>query len=310
VRLVFFGTPEIAVPSLEALAAGHQLLAVVAQPDKPQARSATPAPPPTKVWALEHGVPCVQPIKLNDGTFEAWLRDNAPDACPLVAYGRILKQPLLEVPRHGFINMHPSLLPKYRGPSPLQTAILNGDEVTGITVMRLDPGMDTGPILMQKQYPIFPDDTTASLSERLAKEGAQMLADSIDLLAAGRAEFHPQPEQGVSVTRTFSKEDGRVRWGDSARQIHNLVRAAVPWPVAHCKFRGAVCRIYKTEVITETTDAAPGTVTSVTRDSIVVAARGGQLSIQTLQMPGKRAMTTAEFLRGTRVSPGDRFEDL
>lgn len=309
-RLVFFGTPEIALPSLEALAAGHDLLAVVAQPDKPQGRRGTPAPPPTKVWALEHRVPCVQPTKLNDGTFEAWLRGKAPDACPLVAYGRILKQPLLEVPTHGFINMHPSLLPKYRGPSPIQTAILNGDNMTGVTVMKLDPGMDTGPVLLQKEYPILPDDTTASLSERLGQEGAQMLAESLGLLASGRAEFHPQPEEGVSVTRTFTKQDGRVRWGSSALQIHNLVRASVPWPVAHCGFKGAVCRLHKTEAIPERAFALPGAITAVECDRIVVATGDGQLAILALQMPGKRAMSAADFLRGNPVRPGDRFEDL
>ncbi len=309
-RLVFFGTPELALPALEAVAQRHQLAAVVCQPDRPQGRSSTPVPPPTKVWALAHSIPVSQPHILNDGTFEAWLKEQAPDVCVLVAYGRILKQPVLDVPRHGFLNMHPSLLPRFRGTSPIQTAILRGDAVTGVTIMRLDAGMDTGDILLQEPSPIKPDDTTASLSDRLAVLGARLLVEGLDLIASGLAHFVPQDHAQATVTHLYEKKDGQIRWERPASEIHNLVRAAVPWPVAHCMFQGAVCRIHRTEVIELPTDRPPGTVTDVEKDRVLVATGQGQLAILEIQMPGKRAMTAAEFLRGRRIAPGDRFEDL
>jgi methionyl-tRNA formyltransferase len=310
VRTVFFGTPDLAVPSLAAIAEHHPVAAVVCQPDRPQSRSDKPVPPPTKIWASTHGIPVAQPTALNDGAFEAWLRDQAPDLCVLAAYGRILKQPILDVPKHGFLNMHPSLLPRHRGPSPIQTAILCGDEATGVTIMRLDTGMDTGDILLQEHAPIGPDDTTASLSERLAAQGAALLARGVALVESGDALFTPQDHSRASVTRRYEKHDGQIRWSAPAHDIHNLVRAAVPWPVAHCRFKDAVCRIHKTQVLDEETDAPPGTVIRVEDDRLVVAAGRGALAVLSIQMPGKRVLAVEEFLRGRRVDRGERFEDL
>lgn len=309
-RAVFFGTPELAVPPLEVVAGRHQLVAVVCQPDKPQGRSKRLVAPPTKVWAEAHGVPVAQPKALNDGRFEAWLREQRPDVCPLVAYGRILKQPILDVPPHGFINLHPSLLPEYRGPSPIQTAILEGRTRTGVTVMRLDAGMDTGDIILQKEMEILPDDTTLSLSERVAELGAALLVEALDLIEQGRTTFTPQDHGRATVTRMYTKEDGRIRWELPARQIDNLVRAAVPWPVAHCRFRGEVVRIHKTEPVEEPADAAPGTVTRVEKDRVVAAAGEGQLAILEIQAPGKKPMAMADYLRGHEVKLGERFEDV
>jgi len=310
VHTVFFGTPELAVPSLEAVAARHDVAAVVCQPDRPQGRSDKPVPPPTKQWAAAHGIPVVQPTVLNDGAFEAWLRRQDPYTCVLVAYGRLLKQPILDVPEHGFINMHPSLLPRHRGPSPIQTAIRCGDEITGVTIMRLDAGMDTGDILLQETTPMLPDDTSASLSDRLGRFGAPLLVQALRLIESGQAVFTPQDHAQATVTRRYEKADGQIRWNASARAIHNLVRAAIPWPVAHCLFEHAVCRIHKTEPLDETTEAAPGAVVRVERDRVIVATGQGVLGILEIQMPGKRAMMTAEFLRGHHIAPGDRFEDI
>lgn len=309
-RVVFFGTPELAVPSLDAVAGRHEVVAVVCQPDRPQGRSGRPVPPPTKQWADTHGVAVVQPTKLNDGSFEKWLREQAPDIGVLVAYGRILRPAILNVPQHGFLNMHPSLLPRHRGPSPIQTAILLGDDKTGVTIMRLDEGTDTGDILLQREVPVMPDDTTASLSERLALEGATLLIDALDLVARGEGQFVKQDDARATVTRLYQKKDGQIVWSAPARDIHNLVRAALPWPVAHCRFSGEICRIHKTDASEEPANDTPGTILSVERDRIVVATGAGRLSILALQMPGKKAMTTAEFLRGHAVRPGDRFEDL
>ncbi len=318
-RIVFLGTPELAVPTLAAVAERHEVAAIVCQPDRPKGRSNKPVPCPTKSWGLEHDVPVVQPTALNDGAFETWLRVQAPDVCVLVAYGRILKQPILDAPKHGFLNMHPSLLPRHRGPSPIHTAILSGDEVTGVTIMRLDAGMDTGDILLQKESPILPDDTTASLSERLAGAGAAAMLRGIEQIETGRAVFRPQECEGATVTRLFEKQDGQIRWGAGAREIHNLVRASIPWPVAHCMFHGAVTRICRTQVLTvcrgltncdEPAEAPPGAVTRVERDRVIVATGKGQLAVLEIQTPGKRVMSVGEFLRGHAITAGDRFEDI
>lgn len=307
-RLVFFGTPALAVPSLSALSQRHDVAAAVCQPDRPQGRSKQPVPPPVKEWAHEHGIPVTQPVKLNDGTFETWLREQAPEVCVLVAYGRILKQAILDVPPHGFINLHPSLLPRRRGPSPIQTAILKGDSVTGITIMRLDAGTDTGDILLQESAPIEPDDTSESLSHRLGTLGAELLVRALDQIATGTAVFTPQDHARATYTKRYEKTDGRIDWSLAAVDIHNLVRAAIPWPVAHCTFKGETCRIHKTMILDERTEAAPGTVTRVEKDRVVAATGQGQLAILVFQAPGKRAMPMTDFLRGHAIHVGDRFE--
>ncbi len=309
-RIVFFGTPELAVSTLAAVAEIHAVTAVVCQPDRPQGRSSRPVACPTKEWALEHGISIAQPTVLNDGKFESWLRTQAPDACVLVAYGRILKQPILDVPLHGFLNMHPSLLPRHRGPSPIQTAILLGDETTAVSIMRLDAGMDTGDIVLQEETPIQPDDTTASLSQRLSAMGAKAMLRALEQIEEGSVVFTPQDGSRATTTRLFEKEDGRIRWSADARAIHNLVRASIPWPVAHCLFHGGVTRICRTHLPDEPSTSPPGTVARVERDCIVVSCGGGALAIEEIQAPGKRVMAVSEFLRGHAVSAGERFEDI
>lgn len=307
-RIVFLGTPELAVPSLELLAKRHTVTAVVCQPDKPQGRSAKLVPPPVKVCALALGIPVHQPAKLNDGAFEAWLRAQAPEACALVAYGRILKEPILAVPPQGILNLHPSLLPKYRGPSPIQSAILNGDTETGITIMRIEMETDAGAILLQRPFPIAPEDTTASLTNKLAHVGAELLAEGIDLVAQGKAVFTSQDHASATHCRMISKEDARIDWRMPAQEIHNRVRAFVPWPVAHTTLNGEVLRVYTSRALPGDSDGAPGTVVEVTKEAIVVATGSGRLAIERLQAPGKKPMSTADFLRGRRVAAGASFE--
>ncbi len=308
-RIVFFGTPELAVPSLAAVAERHQVAALVCQPDRPQKRSRKPVAPATKVWALEHGIPVHQTAKLNDGTFEAWFKEQAPDLCAVAAYGRLLKQPILDVPAQGWLNLHPSLLPKYRGPSPIRSAILDGDKVTGVTIMRLVLEMDVGDILLQEEAEIRPDATTQTLSERLAVQGGTLLADGVDLVASGEAVFRAQNHDEATYCKLFEKKDGRIDWSAPARRIHDLVRAAIPWPVAHSGLKGEVYRIHLTQVLDESAEAAPGTVVRVDKDRLVVATGDGVLAILTLQAPGKRAIAVADYLRGHAVNTGDRFED-
>ncbi|MFA6240116.1 MAG: methionyl-tRNA formyltransferase [Candidatus Hydrogenedentales bacterium] len=309
-RTVFFGTPQLAVPSLAALARRHEVVAVVCQPDRPQGRSGKPVAPPVKAWAVENGIPVVQPVKLNDGEFEAWLRAQRPDICVLAAYGRLLKQPILDVPAHGFLNMHPSLLPLYRGPSPIQTAILNGDTETGVTIMRITLDMDSGDVLTQERVPIQAEDNAETLTDRLADLGGEMLAQGVDLMEQGRAVFTPQDHERATYCTLFEKRDGRIDWTQPAVAIHNLVRAANPWPGAQCLFHGDVCRIHESLPASEAMDAAPGTVTHVERDRVVVATGDGSLAVLVFQAPGKRSLPMKEYLKGHAIKSGDRFESI
>ena len=309
-RLVFFGTPEIAVPLLAALHGHHEIAAVVCQPDRPQGRSLKLTPPPVKAWALEHGVAVVQPEKLNDGLFERWLREQSPDLCPIAAYGRILKQPILDVPRHGFLNFHPSLLPLYRGPSPIQSALLNGDAVTGVTIMRLCLEMDAGDIQLQERVEIAPDENAGTLSGRLSGIGATLMLRALSQVQDGTAVYTPQDHARAVHCRMFSKSDGFIRWRDSAQAIHNRVRASNPWPAAQCWFRGMICKILESEVVPGDIQSLPGTVVQVDKVRLLVATGNGLLSIKVFQVPGKKAMPIGDFLKGHTVSPGDYFLDL
>ncbi len=308
-RIVYFGTPPLAVPALALLAAEHDVAAVVTQPDRPRGRSARPEPPAVKVWALEHGLKVHQPEKLHDGTFEAWLRGMRPDLCALAAYGRFLKQPLLDVPPQGWLNLHPSLLPRWRGPSPVQTAILEGDSETGVTIMRVVLEMDAGDIVLQESTPIGPDETAGELTERLAETGARMLLQAVGRVEPGPAPAIPQDPDRVTISTLFDKTRGHIQWSDPAKRIHDQVRACNPWPVAYTAFRGQTCRILKTEWLPDSSDAAPGTIVEVGKDWLHVAAGEGRLAVLRLQLPGKKALDTGAFLRGTAVSAGERFED-
>jgi methionyl-tRNA formyltransferase len=308
VRIVFFGTPELAVPSLDAVAGRHTVTAVVCQPDKAQGRSKKLVPPPVKVRALELGIPVHQPAKLNDGAFEAWLRAQAPELCVLVAYGRILKQPILDVPRHGFLNLHPSLLPKFRGPSPIQAALLAGDAETGVTIMRIEAETDAGAILLQRRHAIEDEDTTETLTGRLGRFGAELLVEAIDRVARGEATYVPQDSSRATHCRLIAKEDAKIDWRLSAREIHNRVRAFVPWPVAYATLHGEILRIFGARALPGSTPRPPGAIVDVTKDALVVATGSGLLAIDRVQVPGKRPMTTAEFLRGHPAVPGETFE--
>lgn len=309
-RTVFFGTPDIAVPSLQAIEALHTVTAVVCQPDRPQGRSSKLVPPPVKVAAEKLGIPVHQPTRLNDGEFEAWLRSQAPEVCTIAAYGRLLKQPLLDIPPHGWLNMHPSLLPKYRGPSPIQSAILNGDVETGVSIMRLVLETDAGDVLLQERVAIGENETAVELAQRLGILGAELMFKSLRLVAEGTATFTPQDPAGVVECRMFEKNDGRIRWSASARTVHNLVRAAQPWPIAHCALAGEVHRIHETRLVEGPSTAAPGTVEEVLKDRLIVATGEGRIAVTAIQAPGKRVMECGDFLRGHKLDAGATFTDI
>ncbi|HOJ68628.1 MAG TPA: methionyl-tRNA formyltransferase [Candidatus Hydrogenedentes bacterium] len=306
-RTVFFGTPELAIPSLERAASVSRLLAVVTRPDRPRGRGLKPEPPPVKRWAEAHDVPVTQPEKLNDGTFETWLKDQRPDLCLMAAYGRLLKQPILDIPPLGWLNVHPSLLPRWRGPSPIQSAILAGDTVTGVTIMRVTLEMDAGDIVLQESVSIDPEETAGELTGRLAALGADLLERAIRMAEQGPLPAIPQDPGKVVYCRLFEKKDGRIVWSDPATRIHNLVRAANPWPTAFCLFRNELFKILKSSVEAVPATAEPGVITAVEKDRLLVATGEGTLAIRRAQLPGRKPLDMAAFLPGARIQPGERF---
>ncbi len=306
-RIVFFGTPALAVPSLREIARHHTVTAVVSQPDRQKGRSRKPVPPPVKAWAVDHNIEVHQPTKLNDGAFEAWLRAQRPDACTLAAYGRILQQPILDVPQFGFLNMHPSLLPKYRGPSPIQSALINGETKTGITIIRLSFEMDAGDILSQIVEPISPDDDGMTLADRLAERGGEMIAEGLNTLASGNADFRAQDHSATTYCNMLTKEDGRIDWSQSATSIHNQVRGTLPWPGAYTTLDGDTLRVFRSQLSPSAHTNDPGTVVSTDDGQIHVTTGDGCLAITNLQAPGKKAMDADAFLRGRKLDIGTCF---
>jgi len=306
-RIVFFGTPELATPSLNQIMGKHHIVAVVCQPDKPAGRKKKLQAPPTKVWAEERGITVHQPTKLNDGAFEEWLKQQQPDVCALVAYGRILKQPILDVPKHGFLNMHPSLLPKYRGPSPIQSAVLAGEEETGVTIMRLDAGTDTGDMILQKKVAVDAAANAGTLTEKLADLGAQMLDEAITLVETDKAEYTPQDHEMATHSHMFTKQDGAIDWSKSASEIHHQIRACNPWPMAYTPWNGQPLRFHVSSVSNDESTKGPGTVVRTDKTAIHITTGFGTIGIETLQMPGKKALAVDDFLRGREIPIGTQF---
>ncbi|MFZ5861729.1 MAG: methionyl-tRNA formyltransferase [Nitrospirota bacterium] len=302
-RVIFMGTPEFALPSLEALRArGEQLVAVVTQPDRPQGRGQRVSAPPVKVAALAAGVPVQQPAKVRQPEFLEWCRTAAPDLIVVVAFGQILPKTLLDIPRLGCINVHASLLPKYRGAAPIAWAIIRGETETGITTMQMDPGMDTGPMLLQRAMAIRPEDTTATLGARLAALGARTLNETLDLLAAGRLSPTVQDSSRATLAPMLKKDDGRIDWRQPAAAIHALVRGMDPWPGAWTTHAGEPWRIWNATV--ESGTGEPGMVLRADAAGIAVGTRDGHLVITELQTPGKRRLVIRDYLTGHAITTG------
>ena len=326
------GTAELSCASLEALARDGQfsVAAVVTQPDQPRGRGLKMLPSPVKVLAQELGLPVLQPARARDENFIAELRGLGPELIVVVAYGQILPQNILDLPRHGCLNVHTSLLPKYRGAAPIQWAIANGEAETGVTVMKMDAGLDTGPIVAQRRTPILPPDDSAALHARLAGLGAQLLVEVIPDYAAGRLQPQPQPAEGVSLAPKIRKGDGRIDWRLSARAIGSRLRAFTPWPGAYTFLPSAghrpgadetapeqagpvpgaaqphLLKIWQAEV--EEASGEAGTILAADKNGLVVACGQGGLRIRELQREGGRRMAAAEFLAGHPLKPGERFK--
>ena len=307
-RLVYMGTPDIAVPALEALIeAGHDVAAVVTQPDRAQGRHKELVPPPVKAAALAHGIPVLQPEKASDPDFIEELRIYKPESIVVMAYGQILKKSLLELPPLGCINIHASLLPKYRGAAPIQAAILAGEEMTGVTTMFMDEGLDTGDMLLKETVNIDEAETAETLEVKLALAGGRLIVRTLDELAAGRLEREKQDDAASTYVKMIRKEEGQIDWNASALDIERRIRAFYPWPGTYSWHNGGRIKIYAAYVMGMAGDAPAGTVVSAADGRIIVACGEGALNITSLQSEGKKRMDAADFLRGYRLSAGDRF---
>ena len=304
-RIVFMGTPDFAVPCLQRLLEdGHEVPAVFTQPDKPVGRHAVLTPPPVKQLALSHGIPVYQPAKMRDGTVAALLRELAPDCLVVVAYGRILPQEILDVPPRGCVNIHGSLLPRYRGAAPIQWRVIRGETVTGVTSMSMDAGMDTGDIIDTLITPIGENETAGELFERLAPLGARLLSTTLAAIADGTVTRRPQNDAEATMAPMLEKAMGRLDLPRPARELHNQVRGMNPWPGAFCTAGGKTLKIHETRVAAGS--GAPGTL--LCADPVTVACGEGALQLVTVQPEGKPRMAAEAWLRGARLPQGARLE--
>ncbi len=300
------GTPELAVPTLAALGDATELVGVATQPDRRSGRGRQPSVSPVKAWAVERDVPLEQPSTLRAADVVGALRGYRPDAIVVFAYGLILPAEILEIPRLGCVNIHASLLPRYRGASPIQAAILAGDTVTGVTTILMDEGLDTGPILLREEVRLREDDTAAALGRRIGAVGATLAVQTLRELAAGRLTPRPQDESAATMTRLLRKSDGRIDWTQNAMQIERRVRAMQPWPVAFGGLGGTRVQIWRVETGPNST-LQPGEI-RVDADTLTVGCGAGEsLSILELQRAGGRRLQAAEFLRGVAIAPGEGF---
>lgn len=304
-NIVFFGTPDFAVKTLEAIvAAGHNVRAVVTQPDKPKGRSKELCMPPVKETALKYNIPVIQPVKVRTPEFVEEIRSFEPDAIVVVAFGRILVKDIINMPKYGCINVHSSLLPKYRGAAPIQWAVVNGDEKSGVTTMLMDEGLDTGDILMQEELVLDRKETGGSLFDKLADIGAKLLIKTLEALENGTAARTPQNELLASHVEMIKKEDGLIRFTKSAKEIECLIRGFNPWPSAYTYLDGKVLKIWDADVLDGKCDGALGEITEITKSQIIVNTGNGRLAINELQLEGKKRMTTDAFLRGMKLEKG------
>ena len=304
-RIVFMGTPDFAVPSLEALLkSDDQVVGVVTQPDRPKGRGQEVIPSPVKVVCQREGIPVLQPLKMKDPAFLGALRGWKPDVIAVTAFGRILPPVILSLPPRGCINVHGSLLPKYRGAGPVQWAIIRGERETGITTMFMAEGMDTGDMLLRETVEIRPDDTAGTLAPRLADVGGRLLVETLRRLKEGTLMPERQDDSQATMAPLLKKEDGVIDWTLSALEIANRVRGLSPWPGAYTYVSGERWTLCRVAVGEESQHAAAGTVTKVTKDRIDVATGAGTIQILDIQPSNSRRMTVAQYLAGHRVTEG------
>ena len=310
-RIVFFGTPEFAVPTLAALvAAGRAPVLAVTQPARPVGRGQRLQDPPVAAWARERNLPVSQPERVRDPAFLAALAALAPDVAVVVAFGQIFPRALLDLPRLGCVNLHASLLPRWRGASPIQAAVAAGDARTGVCTMRMEEGLDTGPVLLEESTEIGPRETAEELARRLAEAGGQLMVRTLQELETGSLVPRPQAADGATYASRLTRESGRIDWSLTALEIHHRLRAYTPWPGLTAELKGAPVKIPAAVVLdpAAVAAAAPGTYLGLREGRLAVACGGGTvLGIEELQRPGKRAQRGPDFANGERLQTGERF---
>jgi methionyl-tRNA formyltransferase len=308
-RLVFCGTPQFAVPSLKhlLLQTDIEIVAVVTQPDRPRGRGHKIAVSAVKESALAAGLPVHQPEKIRSQETERLLRDMAPDAIVIIAYGQIIPARLLDIPRLGWINLHASLLPKYRGAAPINWAIASGETRTGVSTMKIDAGMDTGEILLQQEMEIGPKETAPQLALRLSEAGAPLMAETLRRLASGAIQGRAQDEEQASYAPLLKKDDGRIVWERNALEIFNRMRGFAPWPGAYSNFRGQICHLWGDPVSERRGEGPPGTVIVRGSEVFTVCGQGSLLRLERVKVEGRSEVAAAEFIRGARFASGERF---
>jgi methionyl-tRNA formyltransferase len=307
-RIAFAGTPQFALPALRVLLASrHRVVGVLTQPDRPAGRGRELRASPIKLLAQESGLPLAQPLTLKTPEGRAELAGWAPDLLVVVAYGLILPPPVLTLPRLGCVNIHGSLLPRWRGAAPIQRAILAGDAETGVTIMQLDEGLDTGPLLLERRRPIHTHDTAGDLHDVLSELGAAALAEAVEGLASGTLKARPQPAAGATHARKIEKSEARIDWSAGAAALDRQVRAFNPWPMAETTFAGESLRVLRARVAEQpASEAAPGTLLGIADDGLRVACGDGVLAVRELQRAGKRPISARDFANAVRLD-GLRF---
>ena len=321
-RIVFVGTPDFSVPALKALVeAGHQVIAVVTQPDKPKGRGKEVQMTPVKIQAMEYGIPVYQPAKVREASFVEVLQGMEADVYVVIAFGQLLPKAVLELPKYGCINIHASLLPKYRGAAPIQWCVIDGERETGITTMMMDVGLDTGDMLEKTVIPIEEKETGGSLHDKLSLAGGALILSTLKKLEEGTLVRTPQTDEGTCYAKMLTKSLGDIDWNQSAVSIERLIRGLNPWPSAYTLWNGKTIKIWSADVTTGREAAAflsesgvpsetgitPGTVVCSDKHSLVVCTGDGLLSVRELQMEGKKRMDTPAFLRGYPIPEGDVF---
>jgi methionyl-tRNA formyltransferase len=306
-RIVFFGTPNFAVPSLKALLqSGEEIITVITQADKKRGRDRIPSPPPVKEFAMHHGIKVLQPANIKGPVFLNELSAMKPEIIVVVAYGKMLSLPILNLSSYGGVNVHASLLPKYRGAAPIQWALINGEKKTGVTTMLMDEGLDTGAILLQEETEIADEDNTETLSERLSDLGASLIVKTVQGLKDGS--LQPIPQSGTpGYAPPLKKEDGRIDWSKDAAAIFNFIRGMYPWPCAYCYLRQERIKITRVKIIGGS--GIPARIEKMSKEELIVGTGEGLISIIELQPEGKRPMAAAAFLQGRRIQEGSFFDE-
>ena len=307
-RLVFCGTPQFAVPTLKHLLSQKefQVIAVITQPDRPRGRGQQVSPSPVKEAALAAGIPVRQPEKIRSPEAQELLQRLAPDAVTIIAYGQIIPARLLSIPKYGWINLHASLLPKYRGAAPVNWAIANGETKTGLTTMRIDPGMDTGDMLLQKEIDIGASETAPELLTRMGEAGAPLMAETLRGLAAGKLTPQPQNNNEATSAPLLKKEDGRIDWNLPAHQIYNRMRGFDPWPGAYTSFRKQTCHVWAEPFSTRTlTGRAPGTLLPENGQILIACGNATLLRLVSVKVQGRKQVSAVEFANGARLTEGE-----